>query len=185
MSSASECGCCQVQGHKPTRIVVQLAALGLLAAITVTPRPARAADGCKVMLCLAAPSWRNIPECVPPIHEVMRDLARGRPFPVCTMSGNGNSAQHQWSSAPVYCPPQYTRVVDGGNGPLYVCDYVGAFSIEIDGTAWTRTWWQVEGDSVTEFFPAAKARLGTWDTRFDEDYARWLAAQPQTPSDPN
>ena len=34
------------------------------------------------------------------------------------------------------------------------------------------------GDTVTEFTPAAKARFGTWDTRFDDDYALWLASQP-------
>jgi hypothetical protein len=34
------------------------------------------------------------------------------------------------------------------------------------------------GDTVTEFSPAAKAQLGTWDTRFEDDYAAWLAALP-------
>ncbi|RZA15171.1 MAG: hypothetical protein EOP02_25220, partial [Proteobacteria bacterium] len=36
------------------------------------------ADGCVVLLCLAAPSWRAIPQCVPPIRQLFRDLARGR-----------------------------------------------------------------------------------------------------------
>jgi hypothetical protein len=31
---------------------------------------------------------------------------------------------------------------------------------------------------VTEFTPAAKAQLGTWDTKFDDDYAAWFAALP-------
>ena len=77
-------------------------AVAWLAGFTV---PARAADGCKVLLCFAAPSWRSIPQCVPPIQEVLHDLARGKPFPVCAMSGPANSASHQWSSAPAYCPP--------------------------------------------------------------------------------
>ncbi len=179
MCSASGSGCSPITDHKATRIAVQLAALSILAALVVAPKPVQSADGCKVMLCLAAPNWRNIPACEPPIHEVMRDLARGRPFPVCQMAGNGNDAQHQWSSAPAYCPAQYTQVVDGFDGRGYNCDYVGAFSIFIDGAPWSRTWWQFGGDSVTEFFPAAKVRLGTWDTRFDDDYARWLASQPQ------
>ena len=34
------------------------------------------------------------------------------------------------------------------------------------------------GDTVTEFSPAAKAQLGTWDTKFDDDYAAWFAALP-------
>lgn len=139
---------------------------------------ARAVDGCKVLLCFAAPSWRSIPQCVPPIQEVLRDLARGKPFPVCAMSGPANSASHQWSSAPTYCPPQYTRVVDGENGPIYSCDYTGAVAVNIEGVLWARTWWSFSGDTVTEFTPAAKTQLGTWDTRFDDDYAAWLAAQP-------
>ena len=28
------------------------------------------------------------------------------------------------------------------------------------------------------FTPAAKAQLGTWDTKFDDDYAVWFAAVP-------
>ena len=34
------------------------------------------------------------------------------------------------------------------------------------------------GDTVTEFTPAAKAKLGTWDSQFDNDYATWLASLP-------
>jgi hypothetical protein len=31
---------------------------------------------------------------------------------------------------------------------------------------------------VTEFTPKAKARLGRWDTTFDDEYAAWLESQP-------
>ena len=150
----------------------------LVALATLVPTPAHAVDGCKVLLCFAAPSWRSIPQCVPPIQQVLRDLARGRPFPTCAMSGPANSASHQWSSAPAYCPPQYTRVFDGESGPVYSCDYTGAVAVNIDGVLWARTWWSFAGDSVTEFTPAAKAQLGTWDTKFDDDYATWLALVP-------
>jgi hypothetical protein len=150
----------------------------LVALAMLVPTPAHAVDGCKVLLCFAAPSWRSIPECVPTINQVLRDLARGRPFPTCAMSGPANSASHQWSSAPAYCPPQYTRVFDGESGPIYSCDYTGAVAVNIDGVLWARTWWSFAGDSVTEFTPAAKARLGTWDTKFDDDYATWLAPLP-------
>lgn len=150
--------------------------LALLSAFTV----ARAVDGCVVLLCLAAPSWSAIPQCVPPIRELFRDLARGRVFPTCGMSGSGNSAAHQWANAPTYCPPQYTRVFDGEIGPIYSCDYSGAVSVNVDGTPWTRTWWTM-GGTVTEYTPAAKAQLGTWDTKFDDDYATWLASLPPPP----
>jgi hypothetical protein len=149
----------------------------------VAPTTARAVDGCLVLLCLAAPSWRAIPQCVPPVKQLFRDLARGRPFPTCGMSGAGNSANHAWSSPPAFCPPQYTRVFDGESAPIYQCDYSGAISVSIDGAPFSRTWWSFGGDSVTEFSPAAKAQLGTWDTRFDDDYSKWLASLPPAAPD--
>lgn len=140
--------------------------------------PAHAVDGCKVLLCFAAPSWRAIPQCVPPIEEVLRDLARGRAFPTCAMSGPTNSASHVWASAPTYCPPQYTRMYEAESGPVYSCEYAGAVSVNIDGALWARTWWNLAGDTSTEFGPAAKARLGAWDTKFATDFAAWLTSQP-------
>jgi len=145
--------------------------------------PARAVDGCQVLLCFAAPSWRAVSQCVPPITQVLRDLARGRAFPTCSMTGAGNSASHAWANAPEFCPPQYTRFVDGENGRIYSCDYTGAVFVSINGTPFTRTWWTMNGDTVTEFSTTAKAQLGTWDTRFDDDYAAWRAIQPP-PADP-
>ena len=94
------------------------------------------------------------------------------------MSGAGNSASHQWSSVPAYCPIQYTRASGvEGNGPL-VCDYEGAVEVVVDGALWTRTRWHRRCDTVTEYTAAARAQLGTWDTRFEDDYATWLASQP-------
>ena len=145
------------------------------------PRPALAVDGCKVLLCFAAPSWRAIPQCVPPIRQVLRDLALGRAFPTCGMSGRGNNAAHHWANPPSFCPPQYTQVFDAENHLEYLCDYAGAVEVTVKGELWTRTWWRMDGDSVTEYTAAAKAQLGSWDTRFDDDYAAWLANQPPPP----
>jgi hypothetical protein len=64
------------------------------------------------------------------------------------------------------------------SGTAYQCGYDAAISVNVDGALWTRTWWRFSGGTVTEFTPAAKAMLGTWDTQFDDDYAAWLAAQP-------
>lgn len=141
-----------------------------------TSTQARALDGCLVLLCLAAPSWRSIPQCVPPIKQLLRNLARGKSFPTCSMAGSGNSASHAWASAPGYCPPQYARVLGGEGGLIYGCTYTGAISVSINGAPFARTWWTMAGDTVTEFSPTAKAQLGTWDTRFDDDYAAWLAS---------
>jgi hypothetical protein len=163
---------------KPNPMARGAVAAGVLALALVAAASAHAADGCLVLLCFAAPSWRSIPQCVPPIKQVLRDLARGKAFPTCGMAGAGNSARHAWANAPDYCPPQYTRVVDHGDGPQYYCDYTGAVSVSINGAFFARTWWTTTGRTVTEFSPAAKAQFGTWDTRFDDDYAAWLAALP-------
>lgn len=138
----------------------------------------RAADGCLVLLCFAAPSWRSIPQCVPPIREVLDDLSRGRPFPSCSTAGAGNSAGHAWAQAPYNCPRQYTLFGDGDGSPFRHCGYTGVISVTIAGVPFTRTWWRFSGDTVTEYTPAAKAQLGSWDTRFDDDHGAWLATQP-------
>ncbi|MCX2864933.1 hypothetical protein OOZ63_24175 [Paucibacter sp. PLA-PC-4] len=116
---------------------------------------------------------------MPTITQLLRDLARGKAFPSCAMAGGGNAAGHAWASAPSFCPPQYTRLVETQGGPRYFCDYSGAVSVTVNGTAFTRTWWSMDGSTVTEFSPAAKAQLGRWDPRFDDDYAAWLATQQQ------
>ena len=160
------------------RFTMWIAALIALVSLATFSAPARSVDGCKVLLCLAAPSWRSIPECVPTINQLHRDLARGKPFPTCSMAGAGNSANNDWASAPANCPPQYTRVLDGESGLIYSCDYAGAVTVAINGAPFTRTWWNMDGDTVTEFTPAAKAQLGTWNSKFDDDYATWFASLP-------
>lgn len=157
------------------RLQPPVALMGAIALGAATP--AQAVDGCQVLLCLAAPSWRSISQCVPPVTQVFRDLARGRPFPICAMAGPGNASSHAWTEAPRLCPPQYSRVYDGPNGPVHACDFNSAISVMVQGHLFSTTWWSMGGDSVTEFSPAAKARLGSWDTRFDDEHAAWLARQ--------
>ncbi|MCE4558008.1 hypothetical protein LXT13_26835 [Pelomonas sp. P8] len=139
---------------------------------------AHAVDGCTVLLCLAAASWRSIEQCVPPVRQVLRDLALGRPFPTCAMAGAGNTASHAWTAAPDFCPPQYTHITFSFDREIYSCDYDGAISVTVNGVPFARTWWSMSGDSVTDFSPSAKTQLGTWDKRFDDEFAAWLAAQP-------
>src|SRR5437763_9399506 len=107
--------------HTRQVTIVTLATLFIGAALF--PVPASAADGCLVLLCLAAPSWQNIPQCVDPVRQVLRDIARGRPFPSCSMSGSGNSAANQSSRVPDYCPVQYTRTIALESGTSYYCGY--------------------------------------------------------------
>ena len=171
-------------GDSRCRVKALAAALGLAVVGLVSPA-ARAADGCLVLLCLAAPSWQNIAQCVDPVRQVLRDVARGHPFPSCAMSGSGNSAASQSSRVPDYCPVQYTRTIALESGTTSTCEYDGAVEVSVDGVLWSRVWWSSTGDSVTEFAPAARARLGTWDTRFDDDYARWRASQVAPPVQPS
>ena len=150
-----------MHGRMPTAgRPARVGALVLVASAIAMPMPAKAVDGCLVLLCFAAPSWRAIPQCVPPIRQVLRDLARGRAFPTCGMAGRGNNATLSWASAPTNCPPQYTHEYIGDAGPTYGCDFSGAIAVNIEGRLWARTWWSMEGDSVTEFTDAAKRGLG-------------------------
>ncbi len=167
---------------KPTAMASGAGLAALLVLALSAAAPARAEDGCTVLLCLSAPSWRAIPQCVPPVRQVLRDLARGKPFPSCAMAGAGNGANHAWSAAPNFCPPQYTRELELESGKRYECDYSGAITVTIDGAPFARTWWSMTGDAVTEFSRAAKTRLGSWDKRFDEEYAAWRAALPSRSS---
>ena len=163
--------------HAKHSIAIRSAASCLvLACLTTLTTPAQAVDGCLVLLCFAAPSWRAIPQCVPPVTQVLRDLARGRPFPTCAMAGAGNASGHAWASVPDNCPPQYVEQVDDNllGGPQ--CRFAGAVSVTIGGELFSRTWWHRGGDTSTEFSPAAKAQLGQWDPRFDDDYAAWRGA---------
>lgn len=168
------------------RTVLASGPVAMVVALTAfAPSPARAVDGCLVLLCFAAPSWRAIPQCIPPIRQVLRDLALGRVFPTCGMAGGASSASHTWSSAPGFCPPQYTRSYEGESGPVYSCDYIGAVSVSVNGEAFARTWWSMAGDTVTDFSSSAKTQLGSWNTRFDDDYAAWRGAlPPPTPPAP-
>jgi hypothetical protein len=162
----------------PNRVARATLATGLLGAAFSS----NAVDGCLVLLCLAAPSWSSIPQCVPPVRSVLDDLAHGRPFPTCNMAGAGNTASNNWSSAPYFCPAQYTTSFDGNDGTRYECRYLGAISVMVNEAIWTRTWWNFSGETVTEYAPAAKAALGSFDTRYDDDYAAWLATPaPPTP----
>ena len=99
------------------------------------------------------------------------------------MAGNGNEATHQWASAPDFCPVQYTLQMFGVDEPTYACRFSGAVSVVVQGAPWSRVWWSSD-DSVTEYMPAAKAQLGSWDPRFDADLAVWRAAQPVVPAEP-
>lgn len=138
---------------------------------------AHALDGCLVLLCLAAPNWRAIPQCVPPIRQLLRDLAKGRGFPTCKMAGTGNSARNGNSQAPGNCPPQYTVTVQTDYGPQSSCSFSQVIDVTVNNQPFVRVWWEPSGQSVTEYLPPAKSQLGQWNTQFDQDFNAWQTTQ--------
>jgi len=160
------------------RSFVQLAALSGLA-LGFSP-PAQAVDGCKLLLCMAG-NWKNIGACEPTVRQALRDVARGRGWPECNMTGTSGSANQY--VAPEQCPAQYrTRsAADDNHQDNYNCPFSGVIHIAVDAQPWSRTWWSPSGDSVVEWLPAAKAAFAqapdSMDDRFDRDHAAWLLSE--------
>lgn len=158
----------------PSVLVKGLAAVVLTASASV----ASAADGCKFLLCIAGP-WTTIPECRPTVYEVFRDLAKGKAFPSCAMSGAGNSAGNTWMSEST-CPPMYRRYNDYSS--FYEgCTYSGRISVYINGGLWSQVYWDTSKTS-TWYSEAAKASLsqpGTapLDNTFENDVAAWNSVE--------
>lgn len=71
--------------------------LGMLVGLLLSSMPAHAADGCKVLLCMAG-NWRNIAACEPEVRQAMRDAARGRGWPRCSMASGGGGGSNTSSN---------------------------------------------------------------------------------------
>jgi hypothetical protein len=176
---------------------IVLAAMSLAGAFAAVP--ARAVDGCTVLLCLAGP-WQRIPQCVAPVEQLFYDLWHGDPFPTCNMASapgaattsnplSGNSSARNrmiggWGRAPdPKCPPQY---VIRAMRSFYTCQYAGVINVTVDGVLWSSTYWTPTGGSVTNFSTAAQARNTAQDPRWLADLAAYQAAQAQaTPATRN
>ena len=167
---------------------ILIAAVALASAFATVP--ARAVDGCKVLLCLAGP-WQSISQCVAPVEQLFSDLWNGRPFPSCNMAsapgtttassslGGGSSAGNTmiggWSTAPdPGCPPQY---VIQPMRRFYTCRYIGVIRVTVNGAPWSSTYWSQTGASVTNFSAAAQAQDMTQDPRWLADLAAYQAAR--------
>ena len=142
--------------------------------------PAHAVDGCQLLLCMAG-SWQNISQCVPTVRQALRDVARGRAWPTCSMGGD--SASGNQYVAPVQCPEQYvTNTGTDRNGRvIYSCPFSGVIHVAIEGRLWSRTWWSSTGDSVVEWLPGARAAFSSspdaMDGRFERDHAAWVISE--------
>ncbi len=197
----------------PNKLALGLV-IGMAFGLTSVPRPAAASEGCTVLLCLAG-NWRNISACVPPVRTALRDLALGRSFPFCALASpsfsidataqisnvsaddaqaNSQAAPEtqrpqnatlRWTSAD-FCPAQYLSSYELESGTAYTCDFTGAIEVTIGGQLWNRTWWNMAGDSVTEWSAAARTGLpaSSIDDRFDRDFQAWQQRQREAPATP-
>lgn len=86
--------------------LVKSAVIGSIFILPVTA--VQAADGCKFLLCMGAPNPMGIAECAGTVREVLRDLARGKSLPTCSLAGSseggGNGSYVNYSSAS-HIPP--------------------------------------------------------------------------------
>jgi hypothetical protein len=145
--------------------------------------PACAADGCTVLLCLAGP-WKQVSQCVPPVSETLHDLAHGKPFPACDMSGDGNHAANAWTTQES-CPEMY-GLYDDQSGAWWRCSYPGLISVYIDGQLWSDMFWDFGGRTSTRYTDYARTQLGEQylDPTYDNDLAAWKATHPEPPPCP-
>lgn len=112
--------------------------LGFAGAVVMFIGPAAHASdyGCQVLLCLANPNGpRAVSECVPPINQLFRDLARGRSFPTCELA-ESPSGGRSWAQRGVSyydpCPRGTTALANGSYAvqgsatpPTYGSPYTG------------------------------------------------------------
>ncbi|WP_429440833.1 hypothetical protein [Paraburkholderia sp. GAS33] len=145
-----------------------------LAAIAATLLPSRfaLADdwGCQVVLCLADPRGPEAESaCVPPIGKLWTALRHGDPFPTCNFNssstdlpssvlsaipastlanlGNGSGAVNVAASSN-YCREDLLHW-GGPEQSELLCSASGAINVTIDGTLFTRVWWDAPGQDST------------------------------------
>jgi hypothetical protein len=138
---------------------------------------ARAVDGCLVLLCLAG-DWSAISQCVPPVEQLFRELARGGAFPSCAFALVPSIPGMAPTSAPEFgagaqqagpisasrtpltpgnCPAQLAS----NRGSRFSCGgYAGAVTILVGRVPWSRTLWSPSEKSLTCYSRAAKLALG-------------------------
>jgi|GEM_PF-3798704 len=99
----------------------------LILGLTVAAAEAMADENyaCTIALCMANPNGpRAVAECVPPINKLMRDLARGKSFPRCSLSGGG-STEKRGSEIHFKLPGQPTTVFNWKTGESYTAPEKG------------------------------------------------------------
>lgn len=159
---------------KSWAVSVAMASLTMFASTS-----AHAVDGCKFLLCIAGP-WTSISQCVGTVKQVFRDLARGKPFPTCNMSGGGNAAGNTWVDQQS-CPSMYRQYDYDGN--YAGCSYPGRIDVYVSGALWSQVYWDMGGNTSTWYSGAARSSLtqtpgsAPLDDAFLNDLNGWNSAQ--------
>jgi hypothetical protein len=174
-----------------SKVLIAATAAALIGGAT----PAWAADGCKVLLCLAGP-WQSIAACISEVEQLFQDLWKGEPFPSCGFASgtpyaqdlpSGRTPAHasaantwlaQWApAADPNCPRQYVTTFPAKGRTMYACEYVGMITVQIDGAPWSRTYWSTTGGSVTELAADAPLFAGMRSAQGIADSRVFRAAQ--------
>ncbi|CAE6846663.1 hypothetical protein R75461_07276 [Paraburkholderia nemoris] len=151
--------------------------LACVAGATALQSPVVRADdwGCTVLLCLADPRGPEAESaCVPPIEQLWTALRHGDPFPTCDFNsslndlpadlrnaipasaldnlGSGSGAANTPASAG-YCREDLLHW-GGPEQSELLCNASGAINVTIDGTLFTRVWWDAggQGASISEYY---------------------------------
>ena len=150
----------------------------LAASLSLVSGAAYSSDGCTVLLCLAG-NWRQIGQCVPPVQQAFRDLARGRAWPTCDMGGSPYSSGTGASNRNLNvrdCPGPYLyEIFYDGSFVGYECSLRGVIEVQVNGRLWSQTYWDAAGTSITDYLAPAQAQLADYDRAFEEAMSAWRA----------
>lgn len=110
----------ETASQRPRKFRVSTVGLALTVVLVAANLPAEASDyGCRVLLCLSNPAGPTaVSQCVPPIQQLWRDLARvpPRPFPTCDEARPARAVQNTTWYDP--CPQGTTALAQGVMGLL-------------------------------------------------------------------
>jgi hypothetical protein len=136
----------------------------------LVPGTAHADDwGCQVILCLSNPGGpERYGECFPPIERLWAALRHGDPFPTCDFGAGGSQGT---SAVNIFASAGYCRedllYWGGPEQSELLCNARGAINVEINGSLYTRVWWDARGAdrTITEFYAAGSTQVSYDATR--------------------
>lgn len=187
-----------------TSTSTKLAMLFAAIALTIASPPAAAVDGCKVLLCFAG-NWKDISQCRPEVEQALKDQAKGKGWPKCnetqasSQTASSNSTVQKTLSGPA-CPYQFrtwdfqvNQAYTESHDKLYgvwkmTCKYTYALDTTIDGKPWKRTYVDVNGNAIDEWYQAGRdafpVDVGSKRIGADLVYDEWVSSGSPTTKPP-